>query len=117
MQVASLGGLSVIVAQPGQGLGKITADAAKEFAKVLAAYEQQGATMLIEFAHEMNGNWYVWGQQPMEYISAFQTMSTAIKKVSPDLPSLPFPLGPCTPRLHDSRRQEHNVTVMIDTVC
>jgi len=29
----------------------------------------------------MNGNWYAWGQQPAEYIKAFQTMSTAIAKV------------------------------------
>lgn len=69
------------MAQPGNGLDKITAAAAADFAKTLASYEQQGATMLIEFAHEMNGNWYVWGQQPMQYIAAFQTMSTAIKKV------------------------------------
>ena len=81
LQVASLGGLAVIVAQPAQGLGKITADEAKKFAAVLAVYEQQGATMLIEFGHEMNGNWYAWGQQPAEYISAWQTMSNAIRKV------------------------------------
>lgn len=81
LQVASLGGLAVIVAQPAQGLGKITSDEAKKFAAVLAVYEQQGATMLIEFGHEMNGNWYAWGQQPSEYISAWQTLSNAIKKV------------------------------------
>ena len=84
MQIASLGGLAVIVAQPGQGLGKITADIAKSFAATLAKYEQQGATMLIEFGHEMNGNWYAWGQQPTQYISTFQTMASAIKKVRAD---------------------------------
>ena len=81
MQIASLGGLAVIVAQPSQGLGKVTADVAKSFAATLAKYEQQGATMLIEFGHEMNGNWYAWGQQPTQYISTFQTVASAIKKV------------------------------------
>lgn len=37
--------------------------------------------MLIEFGHEMNGNWYAWGQKPTAYIKAFQTMSQAIYKV------------------------------------
>ena len=82
MQIASLGGLAVIVAQPSGGLATITADVAAKFADVLATYEQQGAAMLIEFGHEMNGNWYSWGQQPAAYISKFQIMASAVKKVS-----------------------------------
>ena len=81
MQIAALGGMAVIVAQPTKGLAGITAASAETFAEVIVGYEEQGASMLIEFGHEMNCNWYAWGQQPAEYIKAFQTMSTAISKV------------------------------------
>ena len=81
LQIAALGGMAIIVAQPSYGLSKITTDAANTFASIIKGYEQQGASMLIEFGHEMNGNWNQWGQQPAEYIKAFQTMSTAISKV------------------------------------
>jgi len=81
MQIAALGGMAVIVAQPTYGLSEITTASAETFAKIIEGYEEQGASMLIEFGHEMNGNWYAWGQQPAEYIKAFQTMSTAIAKV------------------------------------
>jgi len=78
VQIAALGGMAVIVAQPSHGLEQITALSAKTFAEIIQGYEEQGASMLIEFGHEMNGNWYAWGQQPSEYISKFQIMSTAI---------------------------------------
>ena len=73
--------MALIVAQPEYGLPTMTASAAESFAQVLAGYEQQGASMLIAFGHEMNGNWYAWGQQPSAYIKAFQTLSDAIAKV------------------------------------
>lgn len=81
LQIAALGGMAVIVAQPSYGLSTITTAVANTFASIIEGYEQQGASMLIEFGHEMNGNWNQWGQQPAEYIKAFQTMSTAISKV------------------------------------
>ena len=81
LQIAALGGMAVIVAQPSKGLSQITTASAEKFASVIQGYEEQGASMLIEFGHEMNGNWYAWGQQPSEYIKAFQTVSTAIAKV------------------------------------
>ena len=81
LQIAALGGMAVIVAQPSNGLSQITTASAEKFASVIQGYEEQGASMLIEFGHEMNGNWYAWGQQPAEYIKAFQTVSTAIAKV------------------------------------
>lgn len=73
--------MAVIVTQPKLGLSSITPQVAEAYAKVIAGYEEQGASMLIEFGHEMNGNWYPWGQQPSAYIRAFQTMADAIAKV------------------------------------
>ena len=81
LQIAALGGMAIIVTQPTQGLSTITVSAAEAYAEVIAGYEEQGASMLIEFGHEMNGNWYAWGQQPSAYIKAFQIMADAIDKV------------------------------------
>ena len=44
------------MAQPTAGLTAMTDAVATSFAKVLNGYEQQGAIMMIEFGHEMNGD-------------------------------------------------------------
>ena len=71
----------MVVAKPDYGLSAMTSLSSASLAQVLAGYEKQGASMLIAFGHEMNGNWYAWGQQPSAYIKAFQTLSDAVAKV------------------------------------
>ena len=56
VQIAVKGALAIIVAQPTAGLAAMTDAVATSFAKVLNGYEQQGAIMMIEFGHEMNGD-------------------------------------------------------------
>lgn len=55
VQIAVKGALAIIVAQPTAGLAAMTDAVATSFAKVLNGYEQQGAIVMIEFGHEMNG--------------------------------------------------------------
>ena len=40
---------------------------------------------MVRFAHEMNGDWYQWGQQPTEYISAFQMVASAVRAAACDV--------------------------------
>jgi hypothetical protein len=40
-----------------------------EVARQVASY---AGVVYIRFGHEMNGNWYPWGQQPAEYIAAWR---------------------------------------------
>jgi hypothetical protein len=40
------------------------------------------SNLLIRFAHEMNGNWYPWGQQPVEYVNAYRMLVKAIRSHS-----------------------------------
>ena len=56
VQIAVKGALAIIVAQPTAGLAAMTDAVATSFAKVLNGYEQQGAIMMIQFGHEMNGD-------------------------------------------------------------
>jgi hypothetical protein len=80
MQVARNGGVLLLTLEPTSGLAAVTPEIAADAAAVLADVEQNGTAVIVRFAHEMNGSWYAWGQQPTEYIAAFRTMSTAIRE-------------------------------------
>ena len=34
---------------------------------------------MVRYAHEMNGNWYPWGQFPIEYIASFQMVAGVLR--------------------------------------
>ena len=38
-----------------------------------------GLQCIVRYAHEMNGAWYPWAQQPVEYVPSYRLVSTAIK--------------------------------------
>ncbi|GAB4366149.1 MAG: hypothetical protein Kow0042_05800 [Calditrichia bacterium] len=51
-------------------------------------YFAQSAALLnrpvfIIFGHEMNGPWSLWGQQPAEYVAAFQRVAQVMKSANP----------------------------------
>lgn len=56
----------------------VTDDHLKELAQFLATYEQQGVTFIVRFAHEMNGSWYPWAQQPIAYRQMFRKAAEMI---------------------------------------
>lgn len=37
----------------------------------------------VRFAHEMNGSWYAWGEQPAEYVRAFRVVADAVHQRAP----------------------------------
>lgn len=77
-QVAQEGGIALLTLQPESGLDKITDAVAYDFARLLAEYNQSGVPVFVRFAHEMNGSWYSWSQQPTAYIKAFRTLAEAV---------------------------------------
>jgi hypothetical protein len=81
--VAKEGGMLMVTLQPQGGLDAVTATVAEEFALRVAGFNDRGVPILIRFAHEMNGSWYVWSQQPTAYIRAFRTLATAIHAMAP----------------------------------
>ncbi len=40
---------------------------------------QAGASFMVRYAHEMNGNWFPWGQQPSEYIQSHQMVTSILR--------------------------------------
>ena len=82
-QVRSAGGIAVLTLQPNGGLGTVTPAAAMDLARLLAGYRACGVSTIVRFAHEMNGSWYPWGQDPVAYVAAFRTVAAAVHRAAP----------------------------------
>ena len=86
-QVAGVGGLALITLEPHDGLAAVTDEAAMELADLLAGYwNDHGVRSFVRFAHEMNGSWYSWAQQPAEYVAAFRRVAKAVHERRPARP-------------------------------
>jgi len=82
-EVAAAGGMLMVTLEPNNGLDKVTPEAADALATRLAGYNARGVAVFVRFAHEMNGSWYVWSQQPSAYIKAFRIVADAVHKSAP----------------------------------
>jgi hypothetical protein len=82
-QVRSVGGIALLTLQPNGGLATVTIAAADALARMLAAYRACGVSTLLRFAHEMNGTWYPWGQDPVAYVAAFRTVAASVHRLAP----------------------------------
>jgi hypothetical protein len=87
-QVQALRGMALVTLEPSVDLSAITPQMADDFAQRLAGYNARGVPVLVRFAHEMNGSWYAWGQQPTAYIRAFRLIADAIHRTAADSATL-----------------------------
>jgi hypothetical protein len=70
----------MITLEPYVGLSNVTEEACSEFARLCSQQETQGiGGIMVRFAHEMNGNWNPWGQQPMRYREKFRLLGQHIR--------------------------------------
>ncbi|KAJ3299718.1 hypothetical protein HK104_007449 [Borealophlyctis nickersoniae] len=79
---ASVGGIVTMTVQPSQGLSVVSDAALNELAKRCADLNANGVPTLVRFGHEMNGNWYAYGQRPEEFVSLFRRMAQAIRSAT-----------------------------------
>ncbi len=83
-QVSAADGIGLLTLEPHDGLESVTPAAAEEMATLLDAYwTELGMPTIVRFAHEMNGSWYPWGQQPAAYVDAFRTVADAVHQLAP----------------------------------
>ncbi|MHA7208375.1 glycoside hydrolase family 26 protein [Arthrobacter sp. MDT1-65] len=82
-QVRQEGGMLLLTLEPMEGLAAVTDERAVELAAMLARFNTDGVPVVVRFAHEMNGSWYPWGQQPSEYIAAFRRVADAVHRDAP----------------------------------
>lgn len=79
-QVRPTRGIALITLEPVQGLNAVTAAECLDLASLCATNEAQGiGGIMIRFAHEMNGNWYPWCQQPILYKEKFRLLSAIVR--------------------------------------
>jgi hypothetical protein len=81
--VAREGGMLLVTLEPLEGLAAVTPEAAGALATRLARANSRGAPVFVRFAHEMNGSWYPWSQQPGAYIDAFRIVAEAVHSQAP----------------------------------
>ncbi len=77
-QAADAGAVLVVTLEPWGGLATVTDDAAAALASRLAGYGRDRVPTIVRFAHEMNGSWYPWGQDPAAYVAAFRRVADAV---------------------------------------
>ena len=87
-QVRSVGGIGLITLEPQDGLPAVDDAAAVAVADRLAGYQACGVPIILRFAHEMNGSWYRWGQDPAAYIAAFRRVAAAVHERAPGVAML-----------------------------
>jgi hypothetical protein len=87
-QVRSVGGVALITLEPNEGLASVTADSARAVADRLAEYHACGVEIILRFAHEMNGSWYPWAQDPEPYVAAFRRLATEVHHRAPGVAML-----------------------------
>ncbi|QWC85730.1 hypothetical protein KLP28_02930 [Nocardioidaceae bacterium] len=77
-QAREEGSRILLTLEPHDGLAAVTVARARSLARQLAGYNRSGVPVVVRFAHEMNGSWYPWGQQPETYVAAFRRVAAAI---------------------------------------
>jgi hypothetical protein len=83
-QVAGVHGTALLTLEPQDGLAAVTDAAATRLGDLLErAWTDHGVATFVRFAHEMNGSWYPWSQQPADYIAAFQRVASTVHERSP----------------------------------
>ncbi|CAD6574533.1 MAG: hypothetical protein CYPHOPRED_005448 [Cyphobasidiales sp. Tagirdzhanova-0007] len=72
-----------VALMPVEGLANITQDVANSIAAKMAALNAQNITVWLRYAHEMNGDWYAWGQQPAAFVASWNMVSAAVHAAAP----------------------------------
>lgn len=70
----------ILTMEPYRGFDAVREDGVIDaVVHVLQKYEDEhNVTFILRFAHEMNGSWYPWSQQPRAYIDTFRMLAMAV---------------------------------------
>jgi hypothetical protein len=83
-QIAVVHAKFFLTLEPQQGLQTVTAATARDLATTIAAWNTKGVDVFVRFGQEMNASWHVWGQKPLEYVSAFRIVADAVHIYAPN---------------------------------
>ncbi len=81
---ARQGSVAQVTLEPRVDLTELKARDAEDLAGLLQElHSQLESRIVVRFAPEMNGTWVRWGQQPMDYVKAFEGVSAAVHRIAP----------------------------------
>lgn len=79
-EVRAARGTLMLTLEPHGGLGTVTDAELTRLTDWLTHWNEQGLPVVVRFAHEMNGTWYAWGQQPEAYVATFRRVAAAVRE-------------------------------------
>ncbi|WP_298455040.1 glycoside hydrolase family 26 protein [uncultured Cellulomonas sp.] len=82
-QVRADGGVLLLTLEPTDGLAAVTPDVVDDVVDLLSSINRTGVPVVLRFAHEMNGSWYTWGQQPAAFVATFRALAVAVRAGAP----------------------------------
>jgi hypothetical protein len=82
-QVKENGGVLLLTLEPHGGLDTISPEVIRTLAYDLLDLNNRGVAVVVRFAHEMNGSWYAWGQQPEHYKAVYRRVADAVHRIAP----------------------------------
>ncbi len=82
-QIRADGHIMLLTLEPMNGLAAVTDEAVAALAEDLAGFNADGVPVVVRFAHEMNGSWYPWSQQPAAYVEAYTRVANAVHAKAP----------------------------------
>jgi hypothetical protein len=77
------GAAHLLTLEPNAGLAALNDEVVGDVVSLLQEMTGAGVPVIVRFAHEMNGSWYAWGQQPEEYLATFRRVATAVHEEVP----------------------------------
>ncbi|KAF6251906.1 glycoside hydrolase superfamily [Scenedesmus sp. NREL 46B-D3] len=82
-QIGARKRIALVTLEPFDGLQAAQDPAAlMKLSEQVLAWEQMGVTVIVRFAHEMNGAWYAWCQQPTMYRRTFALVAWAVTRLT-----------------------------------
>ncbi|KAJ3309574.1 hypothetical protein HDU76_003577 [Blyttiomyces sp. JEL0837] len=80
-EVGKVGGILELTIEPISDITQFTDAVLDSLAQSLYKVNTQyGIPILLRFAHEMNGDWTLYGNKPIQYIAAFRQMAGHVRK-------------------------------------
>ncbi|MBT2552714.1 glycoside hydrolase family 26 protein [Arthrobacter sp. ISL-5] len=80
-ELAAAHSAMMLTLEPRNGLASVTPEVLAAFSRELTTWTRKGVPVMVRFAHEMNGSWYPWGQQPALFIEKFRQVAAAVHAV------------------------------------
>lgn len=82
-QVRANGGAMVLTLEPHAGLDSVDSGVIGRLADDLRRLNDSGVPVILRFAHEMNGSWYAWGQQPQKFVDTYRRVAAEVHRKAP----------------------------------